>query len=198
MPRTMIDMVGMVLSGTRVIKRVPNTSRTQRGSQFQCICQCGKVFERLGSALRQGRHSCGCRIGQTNKARAIPATDRFWAKVDKSGECWIWTGNTNKAKRGYWATRGYGLFHITRNDRAVYTHRYSWMLANGPVPRGACVLHRCDNPRCVRPDHLFLGTKKENTADALAKGRLTKAADGRFTHSGDHSSHRNQSQPFPK
>lgn len=91
---------------------------------------------------------------------------RFWAKVDKSGECWTWTGGT--------IAFGHGQFHVTlpSGNRNYLAHRFSWFLAHGQeAPLPLCVLHRCDNPPCVRPSHLFLGTKKDNTQDMLGKGR---------------------------
>jgi hypothetical protein len=70
------------------------------------------------------------------------------------------------------STFGYG--RITRGARGAgwaFTHRVAWELANGPIPDGMCVLHRCDNPPCCNPDHLFLGTLSDNTQDMIAKGR---------------------------
>ena len=97
---------------------------------------------------------------------ANPA-ERFWPKVDKSGECWVWTGYRNPS--------GYGELHRGRRGTGmVRAHRFSWELANGPIPRGLCVLHRCDNPPCVNPDHLWLGTKADNQRDMASKGRGTK------------------------
>lgn len=90
---------------------------------------------------------------------ATPA-DRFWQKVRKSDGCWEWTARVSP--------EGYGEFWDDRNVRA---HRFSWSLVNGPIPDGLMVCHRCDNPRCVRPDHLFLGTNRENIRDMMAKGR---------------------------
>lgn len=91
---------------------------------------------------------------------------RFWNKVDKSGECWIWTAARNE--------RGYGLFHIRAGQR-FYAHRFSYSLRFGTLG-DLCVLHRCDNPRCVRPDHLFLGTRGDNMRDMTAKGRRLRGA----------------------
>jgi hypothetical protein len=95
--------------------------------------------------------------------------ERFWAKVDKSGDCWLWTAVLDH--------RGYG--HIRVGDRMASAHRTSWELAFGPIPagpgyHGTCVLHRCDTPRCVRPEHLFLGTNEENMADMVRKNRQAK------------------------
>lgn len=87
---------------------------------------------------------------------------RFWSKVDKSGECWVWM-----ASRLPW---GYGQFGVAGRTSAR-AHRVSWEMAYGPIPDGLLVLHRCDNPPCVRPDHLFLGTARDNLLDAIAKGR---------------------------
>jgi len=91
--------------------------------------------------------------------------ERFWDKVNKSAGCWEWTGGTN----GY----GYGVLAIA-HGRPRLAHRLSWELAHGPVPDGLCVLHRCDNRLCIRPDHLFIGTRSENTKDRHDKGRTAR------------------------
>lgn len=95
----------------------------------------------------------------------MPLEVRFWPRVDKSGECWNWTGGISRKN-------GYGQFSLGRkSDGATSAHRFSWKLHFGEISDGLWVLHRCDNPKCVRSDHLFLGTSAENTADRCAKGR---------------------------
>lgn len=86
--------------------------------------------------------------------------DGFWRKVDigEPNDCWEWTGHRDR--------QGYG-----RAMKSFLAHRGSFELAHGPIPEGLCVLHRCDNPPCVNPAHLLLGTKRDNAQDAIAKGR---------------------------
>ena len=86
--------------------------------------------------------------------------ERFWEKVDKSGDCWKWIAHLLK---------GYGRFRL--NNKTWSAHRVSWTLHYGEIPEGMCVLHRCDNPGCVNPEHLFLGTRTDNMKDRDQKGR---------------------------
>lgn len=87
--------------------------------------------------------------------------ERFWQKVDKSGDCWLWTGTKSDS--------GYGRIH--HNGRGITAHRLSYELVVGPIPDGLFALHRCDVRLCVRPDHLFIGTALDNSRDCIAKGR---------------------------
>ena len=87
--------------------------------------------------------------------------ERFWAKVDKSGDCWLWTASKTK--------EGYGYFRFDGAMRKA--HRMSWLLTNGEIPEGMLVCHTCDNPSCVNPKHLWLGTNRDNMDDMNAKGR---------------------------
>ena len=92
-----------------------------------------------------------------------PIEQRFWSKVVKTEGCWLWNGARN--------TQGYGkLAKGKTTDGTVAAHRLSYELAYGAIPIGRNVLHRCDNPACVRPDHLFLGTQTENLMDMTSKG----------------------------
>ena len=91
---------------------------------------------------------------------------RFWKKVCKTDDCWEWTSCLNN--------RGYGRFRnplLSTKQKRTFAHRFSWELAYGAVPNNLLVLHRCDNRKCVRPDHLFLGTFQDNAIDCVEKGR---------------------------
>lgn len=93
---------------------------------------------------------------------------RFWSMVQKTDGCWEWTGYVNP-QTGYAYT--YGL-----DRKPVSVHREAYRISVGPIPNGLLVCHRCDNKICVRPDHLFLGTVRDNAIDAQQKGRLSHGA----------------------
>lgn len=94
----------------------------------------------------------------------MPVTEHFWAKVDQSDNCWLWTAAHRPA--------GYGTYYVDRYPKLA--HRVAWELTYGDIPTEMYVCHTCDNPPCVRPDHLFLGSRADNTADARHKGRLQR------------------------
>jgi hypothetical protein len=94
---------------------------------------------------------------------------RFWSKVAFTDGCWEWQASIRKRD-------GYGRFQTGATTQET-AHRFSYALANGPIPQGMFVCHRCDNPRCVRPDHLFLGTPDDNMQDKTRKGRQAKGSE---------------------
>lgn len=122
------------------------------------VCSCGR--DKIARADRC--RPCFLEFIRTKP----PLADRFWPRVDTSGgpdACWEWTRGRDP--------HGYGRFATPNSDLA---HRASWELHNGPIPAGLNVLHHCDNPPCVNPRHLFLGTQKDNVDDMVAKGRARK------------------------
>lgn len=115
---------------------------------------CATHYQRLkkyGSPMRT----------QVRQFHGLSVKDRLFKWVEKTDECWLWKGTINPT--------GYGLISIDSRPRLA--HRVSWTVHNGEIPDGLFVLHRCDTPLCVRPDHLFLGTQNDNMADMWTKGR---------------------------
>lgn len=131
---------------------------------------CDAPFLARAREVRAGNgRFCGHSCHSASKAK--PEAVRFWAKVEKSTEpdgCWLWTAATFHG--------GYGMFRSREDGRWVMRHaqRVAWAWLRGPIPDGMWVLHRCDTPACVNPDHLWLGTNADNTADRHAKGRDAK------------------------
>lgn len=144
---------------------------------FQSTCLvCGKAFSREPS-----RAGPFCSRPCTDIGRRRPISERFWSKVDKSGDCWLWTGATFKGT-------GYGKIHTTGKNGMGYAHRKAWEFATGvELASDDFVCHTCDTPACVRNDqpgfynaggillpsygHLFRGTVADNSRDMFAKGR---------------------------
>ena len=89
---------------------------------------------------------------------------RFWEKVEKTKTCWFWNAYKNE--------HGYGHFSIGK--KKFKAPRMAWELTSGKIPHGLWVLHHCDNPPCVNPTHLFLGTRKDNNSDMKQKGRQAR------------------------
>ncbi len=92
--------------------------------------------------------------------------ERFYSKIQKTESCWVWSGAGNGPRFKY------GRFHC--QGTYIMAHRLSFLLHVGNIPDGLFVCHKCDNPQCVNPNHLFLGTPGDNTRDMMAKGRQVK------------------------
>lgn len=132
-----------------------------------CQCGCGEYIGFWDHTNRpigrvKGQPKTFLR-GHYNKGQGRPPLERFWEKVDKRGpdDCWEWQGNVLRG--------GYGKIEVDKKTQT--THRFSYGLHHGPIPNGMCVCHSCDNPPCVNPDHLFLGTHQDNMTDKMKKGR---------------------------
>lgn len=96
------------------------------------------------------------------RPRPVLEERRFWARINKTETCWLWTGAKHQ--------HGYGVLR-PKDGPMIRVHRLMWEREHGPIPKGMLVLHRCDTPSCVNPDHLFLGDQRENMRDMWAKGR---------------------------
>ena len=134
--------------------------------QITLVCPvCHASFTRFPSHAKgtlHGRPHC-CSVACANVLRVArePLEAYFWRHVSKTDSCWLWIGG----KQG----QGYGL--ISRRDTRLLAHRFSWELHHGSIAEDMVVCHRCDNPICVNPAHLFLGTQKDNVRDMMRKDR---------------------------
>lgn len=126
---------------------------------IKCACGCGTDIPACDAKGRTRKIVPGHHLESTEET----LRRHFWARVkkDEGRGCWEWTGAIGK-------THGYGTFC---NRFGPSAHRASWRFNRGEIPEGVCVLHHCDNRICVRPDHLYLGTKADNNRDAYTRNR---------------------------
>lgn len=175
------------IQGQRFTKlvAVEKAGTNEKGERFWlCQCDCGKTKEVTGSALVAGKikscGQCGYMSQVTAKfnreTKAVPAEIRFHRMyaVNPQTGCWEWKRALDKM--------GYGLIHV--GPVMEKASRYSWRIHFGEIPpgegyHGTCVCHHCDNPACVNPSHLFLGSMQDNIDDMMAKGRNRTCRDGK-------------------
>jgi len=159
---TTIDLTGQAFGLLTVVERAPNDKFGR--VYWRCMCRCGASALKCAHQLRAGKFfTCGA-----------PAC-RFWEKVyipdaadalcpSPLGWCWEWTGALKET--------GYGVFKQPGEKKTLRAHVFSWELHNGPIEDALWALHKCDNRKCVRPTHLFLGTHDDNMRDMAQKGRV--------------------------
>lgn len=166
-PSRVQDLTGKVFGLLTVLSFV-ELNRHHK-AVWLCRCECGQTQCFIGAGIRSGNtRSCGCRAGRlTEDARGKWLRRRLTDDVSRTDTgCWEWLGTCG--------SDGYG--RITVNGRQSRAHIESYRLFCGPIPDGLWVLHRCDNPPCINPEHLFVGSVQDNVDDMFAKGRANKAA----------------------
>lgn len=140
------------------------------GHRWKFSCECGSLdFICYVSKVRHGHtSSCGCIKSEIKTGRPHLVADRLRSKtkIDRITGCWEWTASKTSS--------GYGKIFVTGKLRGA--HRVSYELHHGPIQDGMRVLHRCDNPACINPEHLFLGSDADNVADMISKGRQQKGS----------------------
>lgn len=132
---------------------------------WECVCDCGATLLATSKQLTRG-HKTGCRLCQDSGSKSPLAVRLKKYVVDPVTGCWNWTGKQNKA--------GYGC--ITVEGVGTRAHRAMYFLLNQEADRSLVVMHMCDNPRCINPEHLRLGTQRDNMLDMHSKGRFKGGA----------------------
>lgn len=155
------DLVGKKFGNLTVLKREENIGKRVR---WLCKCDCGKKKIIDGDHLRFGKiKTCNSKNNFHRKEREKNTVFRLKKLIIINPEtsCWEWKGHIPKT----------GYPRIVYKGKATTASRVCWMLCNGRIRKGLYVLHKCDNPKCINPGHLFLGTQKQNVRDMIEKGR---------------------------
>lgn len=157
----MVDRTGKVYGKLTVLS---NAGKNKKGSfTWNCKCECGNEKIISGDDLSSGHtKSCGCLKSPNDEDYRESQKERLLNLSHDEGDCRIWK-NTCRQRFGY------GMIQWRKKNMAA--HRAAWIAWKGPIPESLCVLHKCDNPSCINPEHLFLGTQKDNIKDMIKKER---------------------------
>ena len=170
MGKPIIDMTGQKTNRWTVLSEAENTTKST-AKHWLCVCDCGTQRIISGSSLRHGHSkSCGCmkseeaalRMREIRLKESGTIEERFFSRFKKTENgCWQWNAHADKD--------GYGV--MSSHGKNIRAHRFSYEHHIGAIPQGMSVCHKCDNPGCVNPEHLFIGSAKDNAQDALTKKR---------------------------
>jgi len=161
------DLLRIDLTGERFGNLIVKEMADKRGSSssqfWKCLCDCGNISICSAQHLRENYvKSCGC-IKEENIKNPESFKNEFFSNMQKTDDCWIWKGRKSKS---------YGIFFC---EKMIQAHRFSFILHFGCIPKNKIICHKCDNPLCVNPAHLYAGTHKDNAQDRTQRGRGRKS-----------------------
>lgn len=163
-----VDFTGRIFDRLTVLSRAPSVN----GKTFwNCRCACGEHCVSRADSLLDGMiRSCGCLHAEYSKSpkgyeRGKSRIERFEERYipEPNSGCWLWLGPMNPSN-------GYGRFYLNEKE-VVYAHNFSFKHHKGKIPKGLMLRHTCDIKLCVNPDHVILGTAKQNSQDAVERGQ---------------------------
>lgn len=158
----MKDMMHQVIGKLTVLKK--HSQLSSGHYLWECRCECGNTKIANGGSLRNGSlKSCGCLTSPRGEAYFEKLRKRLLKNAEKKGDCLVW--NLKDRCQHF----GYGMTSI--RNKNIFAHRAAWIAWKGEIPKGMFVCHTCDNRLCINPDHLFLGTSKDNVQDMINKKR---------------------------